>query len=120
VTTKYDLVSKDYYKDELRYQDKIDGMANAARISDVEITQDKESVTITLPKELKGNTLEGEVWFYCVTDDRKDQKFPLAVDTAGKQTFLKTRLFKTNYQVKLNWETSANKKFYTEKEITVE
>ena len=28
--THFDLVSKEYYKDELRYQDKIDGFRNAA------------------------------------------------------------------------------------------
>ncbi|MFZ8343681.1 FixH family protein, partial [Staphylococcus aureus] len=30
INTKYDLVSTEYYKDELRYQDKIDGSGNAA------------------------------------------------------------------------------------------
>ena len=32
-STKLDLVSNEYYKDELRYQDKIDGMNNASKIS---------------------------------------------------------------------------------------
>ena len=46
VNTKYDLVSKDYYKDELRYQDKIDGMHNAAKVSDVVVTQDADNVIV--------------------------------------------------------------------------
>ncbi len=120
VTTKYDLVSKDYYKDELRYQDKIDGMANAAKVSDIGIAQDKEAVILALPKELKGERLQGEVWFYCATDDRKDQRFPLAVDTTGKQIFLKSSLSKTNYKVKLNWKTAGNTLYYAEKEVTVQ
>ena len=119
INTKYDLVSKDYYKDELRYQDKIDGMANAAKVSDIAISQNKDFVTIDLPKELKGDNPTGEIWFYCATDDRKDKKFPINIDTAGQQMILKSSLPKTKYQVKLNWKTVANKIYYAEKEITI-
>jgi len=117
--TKYDLVSKDYYKDELRYQDKIDGMANAAKVSDIAISQNTDFVTINLPKELNGDKPKGEIWFYCAKDDRKDKKFPFNIDTAGKQLILKSLLPKTKYQVKLNWKTTDNKIYYAEKEITI-
>ena len=49
VNTKYDLVSKEYYKDELRYQDTIDRQKNASKLSDVKIEQDADAVTIHLP-----------------------------------------------------------------------
>ncbi|OYZ47929.1 MAG: hypothetical protein B7Y19_07425, partial [Sphingobacteriales bacterium 24-40-4] len=35
LSTKYDLVSKDYYKDELRYQERIDGVKNAVALDSV-------------------------------------------------------------------------------------
>lgn len=120
ITTKYDLVSKDYYKDELRYQDKIDGMANAAHVSDINLSQNNEFITIDLPKELNGDKPKGEVWFYCATDDRKDKKFPLLVDASGEQIIQKKLLSKTNYQVKLSWKTEDNKIYYAEKKLIVE
>jgi len=116
--SKPHLVSEEYYKDELRYQDKIDGMANTAKITDVVVDQDALSVNIILPKELKGSKIEGEAWFYSKTDESNDKKFPLQVDTSGKQSILKTQLSKTNYQVKLSWKVGS-KNYFTEKEITI-
>ncbi|OZA73450.1 MAG: endopeptidase La [Thiotrichales bacterium 39-47-5] len=73
INTKVELVSKDYYKDELRYQDRIDGRNNAEKIGKVAVTQDAESVAIALPAEMKGIAVTGEAWFYCQTDDVKDR-----------------------------------------------
>jgi hypothetical protein len=39
LSTKYDLVSKDYYKDELRYQERIDGVKNAVALDSVTIAK---------------------------------------------------------------------------------
>lgn len=116
--SKPHLVSEEYYKDELRYQDKIDGMANTAKLSDAIVSQDSTAVTIQLPKELNGNKIIGEVWFYSKTDEGKDKKFPLEVDSTGKQTILKKLLIKTGYQVKLSWKIDTTN-YFTEKEITL-
>jgi glucan-binding YG repeat protein len=114
--SKPHLVSEEYYKDELRYQDKIDGMANTAKLSDAVVSQDSTAVTIQLPKELNGNKIIGEAWFYCKTDEGKDKKFPLAVDSTGKQMISKNQLLKTAYQVKLSWKIDTTN-YFTEKEI---
>ena len=65
VNTKFELVSKEYYKDELRYQDKIDGVSNANKLSNVLITQNDSQLTVELPKEMKGFRCDGEIWFHC-------------------------------------------------------
>ena len=116
--SKPHLVSEEYYKDELRYQDKIDGMANVAKLSEVVVTQDTAGVNIILPKELNGAKVEGEAWFYCKTDEVNDKKFPLAVDANGKQVIRYKQLSKTNYQVKLSWKIGS-KNYYAEKEIAL-
>ena len=67
VNTKFDLVSKDYYKDEWRYQEKIDGIHKANTLSSVAITQNNSTVTLALPKEMNGEKVAGEAWFYCKT-----------------------------------------------------
>jgi hypothetical protein len=119
VNTKFELVSKDYYKDELRYQDRIDGRNNAALIGKVAVTQDAEALTIDLPEEMKGVKVEGEAWFYCKTDAERDRKIALAVDTSGKQLILKKQLAKgTTYELKLNWQ-AGDQKYYTEQIVNV-
>jgi len=119
VNTKFELVSKDYYKDELRYQDRIDGRNNAALIGKVAVTQDAEALTIDLPEEMKGVKVEGEAWFYCKTDAERDRKIALAVDTSGKQLILKKQLTKgTTYELKLNWQ-AGDQKYYTEQIVNV-
>ncbi len=118
VNTRYDLVSKDYYKDELRYQDKIDGMDNAAKVSDVVVTQDTDNVIVNFPKETKNSKTEGEAWFYCATDDLKDKKIPIQIDTTGKQIFSKKLLAKTNYILKLSWKVDTLN-YFAEKRVIV-
>ena len=71
IMVKNDLVASDYYTQELKYQDKINGTNNANAISQVSVAQDNDFVTIYLPSELKGNSITGEAWFYCVTDAQK-------------------------------------------------
>lgn len=118
VNTKYELVSKDYYKDELRYQDKIDGKNNAAKIGNVAVSQDADAVFIDLPAEMKGKKVDGEAWFYCKTDAQKDRKIAIQVDTSGRQLILKSQLAKGAFELKLNWQ-SEGEKYYTEQNITV-
>ncbi|MEI6184278.1 MAG: FixH family protein [Bacteroidota bacterium] len=118
INTKFDLVSKDYYKDELRYQDKIDGKLNAAALSNINVEQNSDAVVISLPKEQNGMKVNGEVFFYCPTNSEKDKHFPLATDAEGKQSIDKKLLSKAGYKVKITWDIDK-KKFYSEKDITI-
>lgn len=116
--TKYELVSQDYYKDELRYQDKIDGKLNAAKISQIRISQNAEAVEIHLPVEMQGHSIKGEAWFYCKTDAGNDLRIPLEMDASGTQFVMKNKLAKGNYELKLNWQTGSEK-YYSEETLTV-
>lgn len=119
LSTKYDLVSKDYYKDELRYQERIDGVKNAFALDSVTISQDASTIQIKLPKEHKGYAVKGEVLFYCITDDSKDFKLPLQVDSSATQVVMKKQLQKAPYQVKLNWQVGKDA-FYNEQKLIVQ
>lgn len=118
VTTKYDLVSKEYYKDELRYQDKIDRIKNASKISEIKVEQDADAVIIHLPQEQKGYTVTGDVFFYCITDDRNDYHTVLQVDSTNRQIFLKKTLQKGAYDIKINWQL-GKELYYSEQKILI-
>lgn len=119
VRSSFDLVSKDYYKDELRFQDKIDAQHNASKFSEVAVTQSPELVNINFPKELAGKNVEGEAWFYCSTDATKDRKLKIAVNDKAEQIIPKNQLAKAIYQVKISWKID-NDNYFTEKNITIQ
>jgi hypothetical protein len=109
--TKFELVSKDYYQDELRYQDKIDGAANAALEAPISIQVNDEIISIEFPDAQKNANITGEAWFYCSVDATKDKRFVLSVDSTGIQRIERKRLQKGDYQVKISYEINQ-KKYY--------
>ena len=103
--THFDLVSKDYYKDELRYQDKIDGFRNAAAMEAVQLRVDSTGILqIRFPEQMKGKPVQGSLWLYCKTDAGKDLHIPLAEDTTGMRVINLSGKASGKYQAKLHWE----------------
>lgn len=118
INVKTELVATDYYSQELKYQDKINGINNANAISAVSIDQDNDKITINLPAEMKGDSVSGEAWFYCVTDAAKDRHIKLNIAADGAQIISKKELAKGNMQLKLTWK-AGNKDYYTERNLLI-
>lgn len=118
VNTRFDLVSKDYYKQELRYQQRIDGMANVARTGSPVIEQNDAAVIVTMPESFKGLPVKGEAWFYRKSNADADIKIALNLDAEGMQVINKKLLFKGPYQLKLDW-VAEGRTYYVEKELQV-
>jgi hypothetical protein len=110
--TKFELVSKDYYQDELRYQDKIDGAANAALEAPLLVGLKDGSVILEFPALQKNSNITGEAWFYCSVDASKDKRIALDVNTFGIQQIDAKRFRKGNYVVKISYEANR-KKYYS-------
>jgi len=118
MNTRYELVSKDYYQDELRYQDKIDGKSNASTVSEIAVQADQKYLILQMPKEFNGQSLKGDIWLYCKTEAVKDLRLPLTTDADGRQFIPKEQLKANKYLLKLSWE-AADKKYYAEQDITL-
>ncbi|MFT3826990.1 MAG: FixH family protein [Chitinophagaceae bacterium] len=116
--TNYELVSKEYYKDELTYQQVIDGTAKAKQLSSpVSITQSDGDLILQLPEEMKQQTVTGSLWLYCVTDSGKDKKIPLK-PSEGIQLINGSHLQKGNYVAKLTWQANGVE-YYSEQSIAI-
>lgn len=113
---KFELVSKDYYQDELRYQDKIDGAANAALEAPIYIQVNDEIISIEFPDAQKNANITGEAWFYCSVDATKDKRFVLSVDSTGIQRIERKGLQKGDYQIKISYEINQ-KKYYVAQQL---
>lgn len=119
LTTNFEVVEKDYYKSELRYQQVIDGsnLANSLS-SSVKLKQKDNVVFLQLPDEMKNKVVTGDILFYCAYDEKKDKKFGLKVNDEAIQTFQPGTITPGNYTVKINW-INDGKNYYTEKTLTV-
>lgn len=103
--TRIDMVTPDYYAEELQYQQNIDAQLNAARLSaPVTITQTGGQVVINFPREFDSAALNGQAHFYRPSDSRADLTLPLARDTKGRFSVPGSRLRKGSYHLKLQWE----------------
>lgn len=114
----YELVTKDYYGDELKYQDQIDGMNNANKLSAVTINQSTDELSVQMPKELSGKKIDCKAWFYCPNNSSNDRKISVNADDNGTVVIAKNQLAKTKYLVKLSWN-AGDEKFYNEQSIEV-
>jgi hypothetical protein len=109
---KYELVSKDYYGDELRYQEKIDGMNNAVLAGDITLRQENRALRLVLPDTLTEKSIPAEAWFYCKTDAVKDKKLHINIQD-GQYLFETDSFAKDNYELKLQFTAYGKKYYYT-------
>ncbi len=116
-TTKFDLVDKEYYQSELKYQEVIDASANANALEwSPVLLQSGHTITLKMPAGLNG-IVSGSIFFYCAGDAQKDKKIELKTDANGIQ-LITEQVTTGNYTVKIGWNT-AGKYYYTEKKLIV-
>jgi hypothetical protein len=119
LSTNYELVEKDYYKQELRYQQVIDGTNRVNQLSSaVKIKQTDAGIILELPQEMKEQDISGDVLFYCAYDKTKDKKIAFQPGSNGVQAFPPNTVSPGKYTVKINW-FSEGKNFYAEQLLTV-
>ena len=117
--TNFELVEKDYYKSELRYQDVIDGSNRANALNGtVSLQQADNGIILQMPGEMVNQVISGTILFYCDYDETRDRKFALQTNPDGSQVFEKGRVIPGNYIVKVSWNTNG-KNYYTEKAIRI-
>jgi len=119
INTRYDLVSKEYYKEELQYQQVIDGASRANQLgSHAAITQTNDKLTVQLPSEMQQKTITGSILFYSIDNSQKDKTISLQVDGSGVQTINNRSFTSGRYTAKISWQTNGEQ-YYTEVPVTI-
>ena len=114
-----DLVSTEYYKDEISYQDVIDGTKNAnALYGKTTVAESLSNIVVQLPNEMKGHLVKGTILFYSPSQIENDRHFTLTTDNDAKQLIDVKNFKKGNYTVKIDWKENNNH-YYTEKQLTI-
>ena len=115
---RVDLVTADYYSEEIRYQDRINETRNAEGLSaPVQVSYEAGIITLRFPEELKGKRIEGTVQLYCPSNKNKDLLLSiLAEDNTARITI--PRQNTGFHQLKLNWK-AGGVGYYHEKNLTL-
>lgn len=110
-----DLVVPDYYEQELKYQDVIDAsMLTHTLKGKVDCKITGNAVDIIFPEDMKGKTMKGEVWLYCVADKSRDVKKAFTVNNTSFSLPLDAH-HKGAYEVKVSWQAGGESYYHQQK-----
>jgi len=114
-----ELVSPNYYNDEIAYQQVINASNNMSNLSkNIEIEQQGKVFKVRFPEEINPKNVSGEILFYCAYDSKKDLKFPLQLDSSGFIQYENEKLKNGTYTFKANFR-EKDKNYWVEKSIIV-
>ncbi len=107
------LVSKDYYQEELNHQDKIIRQQNANQLEEKpQLSFENNAVKLLFP--FSSSIEKGELRVMRPSDDRLDQRFELNAMEGDSQLFPLKVWEKGLYRVSLSWSMEG-KDYYFEK-----
>ncbi|MDP2387451.1 MAG: FixH family protein [Bacteroidota bacterium] len=116
---KMELESKDYYAQELKYQDRIDAVANTNSLpEDVNVLVGEKQVTIEFPIKGTDNKVSGKIWFYSAANMASDKHFEIASNIDGKQVFSRSVFNSGSYKVRVTWSVNG-KEYFSEKSVNL-
>jgi nitrogen fixation protein FixH len=116
-----DLVRKNYYADEIKFQAHLDKVQRTqALTSSASIFHDPKSgtVKVALPSNHTLSPAKGWIELYRPSAARLDQRIELAPDAAGRQEIDVSDLASGLWRVRLNW-TSEGEDFFTEETLVI-
>jgi len=111
----FDLVTKDYYGEELKYQQVIDESENYAKLSmPLSVEKTDSAVNIRFPEEMKDKKKKIDFYLYYPADAKKDFRISFETNENEFTQPLPTAT-KGMYDLKLTWQTDSIKYLHKQK-----
>ena len=106
----HDLVTEEYYKQELAYQDQIDAQQNSARLAkNIQVEVTAEGIQIMFPSEKKD--IKGEVSLYRPSNKKLDLEIPISLE--NQQMLIPAeKLVEGKYKLSINWKSNETTYLY--------
>ena len=115
VKQDFHLVTKDYYAEELVYEDRIQEIHNARQLdTPLEIKKGTDSLHISFPEGLED--MQGTIHLYRPSDSRLDKKIAIHDSPKHDQQIPTHNLKRGLWKVCVSWE-SAGKAYYVEQSL---
>jgi len=114
VKQKIPMVSRNYYEQELKYQDKLNAMNNTSGYDSLfRVRVNAGHIILQLPSALSTSLQDGTAYFYCPSKEALDHKEALHASADGQYTFDRKALQAKRYILKISF-TAAGKAYYKE------
>ena len=100
----HDLVTEEYYKEELLHQNEIDKENNAKELTEnISWTKTIEGIEIKFPKSLDPTKIKGKVFLYRPSDKKLDSEITISL-SSNTMLIPKTNLLDGRWNLKIDWE----------------
>ncbi|MCB9202683.1 MAG: FixH family protein [Flavobacteriales bacterium] len=104
----FDLVTDDYYEEELVYQNEIDAKNRANKLSETPmVTTESEGFKIEFPKEFNQSNTSGKILLRHAYIKDKDVKSKLILNSDNQMFIPSTVLDKASYTLIISWEKDS-------------
>jgi len=108
-----EMQDENYYAQELKYQEVIDGKNNLNVFPNkVSISQSEGNLMLKVPTETIANIENGTIYFLRPSDQTKDLHLTLNVNEKGEQLIALNALTNGLYTVKISWKSNGKVYFY--------
>ena len=106
---KVDLVSKDYYQQELDYQGLLDKQQRTKDLGTDQLqwNLEKDGIVFTFPKQLSEQDITAEVVLFRPSDATLDRKFGLSQVLHGQGRLALKGVASGYYKIKVSWQANG-------------
>lgn len=119
-TKDVNLVTDEYYADELKYQDQIEKVKRTGSLSDeLAISTDINYIQIQFPPIFANSQINGEILFYRPSDRKKDFLVNIELNEDNKLVVRKSGIDKGLWKIKINW-SAGDQEYYNEKILMID
>ena len=110
----HDLVTEEYYEEELLHQNEIDKMNNAKALqANVNWEKTSEGIEIVFPSNLNYKTITGKVFLYRPSNKKLDSEFNISLSN-NIMLIPKTKLLDGRWNIKVDWQYQGVPYLYKE------
>lgn len=101
---EHHLVSDDYYKDELHYQEEINKLNNAGYLTEnISLSNTEEGIIIQFPKDIDFNKIEGTVNFLRRSNNKLD--FEKKIDLSSNSMLIEDNILVSGkWEIRVAWQ----------------
>jgi len=109
---QHELVSEDYYKDELHYQEEINKLNNANTLDkNIELKQTSDGVTVMFPEDIPQENISGVITFQRLSNQKLDFTEEIHL-TNHKQLIPESKIVPGKWLVRIEWKHGDEEYLY--------
>ena len=110
----HDLVTDEYYQEELKYQDAIDKEANAKTLkTDIQWKKTDDGILIEFPSDIDYNKISGKVFLYRPSNKQLDMEIPISLSD-HYLLIPDDRLLDGRWNISVDWQYNKTKYLFKE------